>query len=301
VVELGDQVLLDGTRSSDPDGDRLGHSWELEARPLGSTAAIEEAKSPLASLTPDVLGVYVVSLTVTDGGFVRRDLLGVTAIDASATSTAPLSLALVPQACNADLDRIEESPCGVSDRRVVIDPVMLDYPPALENRLAIEWTFIRLPLGADVEELSMGTPLGPLGEMTFVPPRPGEYWISARLIGPNQVSPAAVAAVGVFDDPPPAASRPLPAIEAPLSATTGQLVLFDGRDSFVPTSSTGERPRLIWSLVTDPSRGEDAFTDVATGCPVDECRRLIPSERGQYLVSLAIEGGVTAISALEVR
>jgi hypothetical protein len=81
----------------------------------------------------------------------------------------------------------------------------------------------------------------------------------------------------------------------------GQIVLFDGRDSFVPTASTGERPRLIWSLVADPSLGADAFTDVATGCPMDECRRLIPSERGQYLVSLAIEGGVTAISALEVR
>jgi hypothetical protein len=301
AVELGGSALLDGTRSTDPDGDRLSYSWRLEARPIESLAELEGARSPLAVLTPDVLGGYVAGLTVTDGDFVRRDLIAVTAIDAAATSTAPLSLALAPRACNADLERLQDAPCGVSDRRVAIDPVMLAYPVSLLDRLTIEWTFIRLPLGADVSELSAGTPRGPLGEITFVPPRPGEYWLSARLIGPSRTSAPAVASVGVFDEPPPADVRPLPSIEAPTSARMGQIVLFDSRDSYVPTSSTGVRPRRIWSLVSDPSGGEDELTDIATGCPVDECRRLIPSERGQYLVSLAIGAGVTAIASVEVE
>ena len=163
------------------------------------------------------------------------------------------------------------------------------------------WTFIRLPLGADESELSIDLPRGPLGELTFVPPRPGEYWISARLIGPISTSPAAIATVGIFDDPPPADVRPLAVIDAPATAKRGQIVLFDSRNSYVPTSSTGVHPDRIWSLLADPSGGEDELTDVATGCLVDECRRLIPSRAGSYLVSLAIGDGVTAVTSLEVQ
>ena len=299
-VVIGGAVLLDGTRSADPDGDRLGHAWKIEARPIGSIAVIEDARSALAGFTPDELGTYVVSLTVTDADFASRDLLSIRAVEGIATSTAPLSIALSPKSCNVDAADVARAPCGVSDRRIAIDPV-LSYPLEIEELLSIEWSFIRLPLGADVSELSTGNPRGPLGELTFSPPRPGEYWLSARLIGPNGASPQAVAAIGVFDEPPPAELRPLALIDAPPVASVGQIVLFDSRASYVPTSSTGVRPRRIWSLVADPSDGADELTDIATGCLVDECRRLIPSARGTYLVSLSIGASVTALSSVEVE
>lgn len=301
VATVGERTVLDGTLSTDPDGDRLGYLWTLVAKPPGSIAEVEDRGAALTFLTPDEPGTYVLSLAVADGDFERRDLVGITAVAGTATVTGELSLELAPATCNGDAGRLQDAPCGISDRRVSIDPVMLVYPEALSEQLFIEWSFLRLPLGAGEEDLIVQTPAGPLGEVTFVPPRPGQYWVAARLAGPYGTSSPAIATVGIFDDGAPADVRPLPRIDAPSRADVGQLVLFDGRNSFIPTSSTGEQPDRTWTLVADPSQGADDLTDVATGCLVDECRRLVPSVAGTYIVSLSVTGGVSAVTALEVR
>ena len=63
-------VKLDGSASSDPDGDTLRYRWELESRPTGSVlddADISDRTSATASFTADVVGPYVFKLTVRDG------------------------------------------------------------------------------------------------------------------------------------------------------------------------------------------------------------------------------------------
>jgi len=66
LVLVGSQALLDGTQSTDPEMDPLTYSWTLEAQPLGSTAILSSATSSLATLTPDVPGLYEISLDVSD-------------------------------------------------------------------------------------------------------------------------------------------------------------------------------------------------------------------------------------------
>ncbi len=65
---VGDPVTLDGTTSTDPDGDPLNYSWTVTSQPAGSVAAITEvdAHASVASFTPDVVGEYVITLTVSD-------------------------------------------------------------------------------------------------------------------------------------------------------------------------------------------------------------------------------------------
>ena len=66
-------VSLDGTASFDPDGDELTYTWSVVSRPDGSTASIIAADAVTAFFTPDLEGVYVVELEVSDGEFTSTD------------------------------------------------------------------------------------------------------------------------------------------------------------------------------------------------------------------------------------
>lgn len=63
----GVKVSLDGSASTDPEGASLTYAWTLTTKPAASAATLVDATQAKPSLTPDVAGEYVVSLTVNDG------------------------------------------------------------------------------------------------------------------------------------------------------------------------------------------------------------------------------------------
>ncbi|TAN69205.1 MAG: PASTA domain-containing protein, partial [Magnetospirillum sp.] len=65
--QVGEGLLLDGTASSDVDGDALSYAWSLLNRPAGSVAVLERADQAQCGLVPDVAGEYVAQLIVRDG------------------------------------------------------------------------------------------------------------------------------------------------------------------------------------------------------------------------------------------
>lgn len=74
VVDVGNMTTLVGSSVSasaalsfDEDGHALSYSWALDAIPAGSAATIANPASATLSLTPDVPGNYVASVTVSDG------------------------------------------------------------------------------------------------------------------------------------------------------------------------------------------------------------------------------------------
>jgi hypothetical protein len=66
-VEVGAVVTLNGSASSDPDGDALTYQWSLTSRPPGSTASLSSATGVVTTFVPDIDGEYVVTLVVNDG------------------------------------------------------------------------------------------------------------------------------------------------------------------------------------------------------------------------------------------
>src|SRR4029077_16802683 len=89
TVFVDTTVQLDGTGSTDADGDLLTYQWSLTSVPSGSTATLSSPTSPQPSFVVDKPGSYTAQLVVNDG-FVN-----------STTSTFIISTKNSPPAANA--------------------------------------------------------------------------------------------------------------------------------------------------------------------------------------------------------
>ena len=65
-VVVGSKVSIDASASSDPNGDSISYSWSLLFKPVGSSATLSWV-GVNASFTADLVGTYLVGLTVNDG------------------------------------------------------------------------------------------------------------------------------------------------------------------------------------------------------------------------------------------
>ncbi len=68
TVSAGSPATLNGSASSDPDGDVITYQWTLVSKPQGSVSEIDvvQATMQIASFNPDKSGVYEAQLIVTD-------------------------------------------------------------------------------------------------------------------------------------------------------------------------------------------------------------------------------------------
>jgi arylsulfatase A-like enzyme len=66
-VTTGATVMLDGSNSTDGDGDTLTFNWQLVTQPNNSLAMLNNSTSAQITLTPDLDGSYEISLIVNDG------------------------------------------------------------------------------------------------------------------------------------------------------------------------------------------------------------------------------------------
>ncbi|MEZ5291743.1 MAG: Calx-beta domain-containing protein [Vicinamibacterales bacterium] len=152
----GALVVLDGSGSSDPDGQPLGYAWSLVSRPAGSAAALTDADTPGPSFVADVPGTYVAQLVVNDG-FVD-----------SAPDTVSLSTLNLPPTADAGPD--QTVPAGAT---VQLDGGGSSDPEGAP--LTVTWTLLTAPAGSTAA-LSDPAAVAP----TFVADLPGQY--TAQLV-----------------------------------------------------------------------------------------------------------------------
>jgi PKD repeat protein len=115
---VGDAVALDA-HASDPDGEPLTIAWTLVSRPTGSAAALASTTTATTTLVPDVAGLYLVSLVVSDpGATLPEQVVAITAYPAM----APLAHRVLDAEYSRALDAIvmiDEAPNAL----YVYDPV----------------------------------------------------------------------------------------------------------------------------------------------------------------------------------
>src|SRR5262249_51818912 len=67
TARIGDVIALDGSASTDVDGDPLTYRWSFASKPNGSNAALQDPFSVTTSFVVDQFGDYVIQLIVNDG------------------------------------------------------------------------------------------------------------------------------------------------------------------------------------------------------------------------------------------
>ncbi len=260
TVTVGDTVTLDGSGSTDADGDPLTYSWMLAA-PAGSTAVLSDATAVAPTFVADVEGMYTATLIVNDG-------MDDSAPD-SATITAQIVVVNTPPVANAGADQTVN----------VGDTVTLDGSGSTDadgDPLTYSWT-LTTPAGSGAV-LSDATAVAP----TFVADAEGTY--TAELIvndGMDSSTPdsATITAQLVVVNTPPVANA-----GADQTVNVGDTVTLDGSGS---TDADGDPLTYIWTLTTVPAGSGATLTGNATVNPT-----FVADVAGDYVAQLIVNDGM---------
>lgn len=144
---LGEEVVLDGSLSSDPDGDELSFAWRMLSKPEASIAELEDADQMIARFIPDEEGNYEIELEVSDGEFTSTDTVTIRGI---ATVNLP------PQITSVTLDGIRLLP-GDAETRPFGDTAVIEIEVFDDQGadVSVHWDLVR-PQGSEAELADLG-------------------------------------------------------------------------------------------------------------------------------------------------
>lgn len=246
-------VTLDGSASSDPDGDALTYQWTLLQRPAGSTATLATPTSVHPALTPDREGEYLVQLIVRDGNL------------ASAPDTVTISTRNSAPVANAG-----------PDQTVALGlPVQLDGSASSDvdgDALTYAWQLVQRPAGS-FATLERPDEVAP----AFTPDLAGQYVIELVVDDGTVSSPPDTVVISTAN------SRPIASAGSDQTAPVGASVVFDGSTSSDPD---GDPLTYRWSLNARPTGSASALQGATTSSPT------LPIDRaGIYVAQLIVNDG----------
>jgi PKD repeat protein len=253
TVRAGRRVTLDGSGSSDADGDPLTYAWSLTTLPSGSNASLSSASAVSPHFVADVAGTYVAELVVHDG------------LTASAPDTVALSSENTAPVADAGSDRTVR----------VGEMVTLDAGGSTDadgDSLRYSWTLTSLPAGSGATLFDVETV-----RPAFVADVAGTYVVQLMVDDGRVVSAPDTVAISSENSPPLA--------EAGLEQIVrmGETVTLNGGASSDPD---GDPLTYAWSFTSVPSGSGASLSDAK-----DVTARFVADAIGTYVVQLIVDDG----------
>lgn len=281
-VVAGSMVTLDGSASSDANGDMLTFSWTLTSRPAGSAAALTGATGIKPTFTPDLAGTYVASLVVNDGR--------VNSVAATATVTVAAAMTAAVAVATAAANVAPMARVGAAQNTVTGSIVSLDGSASTDangDPLTFAWTLTSRPTGS-VAALAGATSARP----TFTADLAGTY-VASLLVNDGKVNSTA-ATVTVTATVAATAGNAAPVAHAGVGRRTalGAVVSLDGSLSADPNN---DPLTFAWQLVSRPTGSAAQLSSSSTSAP-----QFTADVAGQYLIRLQVSDGRLASPASSI-
>ena len=252
-IQVGTVVHLDGSHSTDVDGDTLVYSWSILSAPSGSTAALSDPHAVQPTFTADLLGNYVIQLVVNDG----------TANDQPATVT--ISTNDVPPVADA----------GPNQTVTVGTLVTLNGTGSTDSDghpLTFSWSLLTKPAGSIAALVSPNS-----AQPTFQADLPGDYVVQLMVNDGFLNSAPANVTISTNDVPPVANPGPNQTV------SVGATVQLDGTGS---TDSVNHPLTYQWSILSQPNGGTAALSSTTAAKPT-----FVANAAGLYVVQLIVNDG----------
>ncbi len=254
IADLGGSTTLDGSLSSDPDGDPISYSWTIISRPYGSTAALSDPSIVNPTFTPDKKGAYTIQLVVSDGDlFSNADTVIVTCSNHVPVANAGTPIH-IPFGNTAQLNGSATDP---------------DSDP-----MTYAWTITDKPSGS-IAMLSNATILNP----TFRPDVQGTYTLSLVATDNTGLSSAPSFVTVSTENHQPVADAGDDII-MPSNTSVG----LNGSG----TDADSDPLTFTWRVITAPmgSGGDSTISDLNIANPT-----FTPDKKGDYQLGLIVNDG----------
>lgn len=254
---VGTTVTLDGSGSTDVNGDPLSYQWTLTAVPAGSRAALTSGTSVRPTFVADLVGSFTASLVVSDG---KAN---------SAVDTVTIVAAMV--------NAVPVANAG-SDQSVSVGTVVtLDGSASSDangDTLNYQWALTVRPAGSTAVLSDTGAV-----KPTFRADVAGSYTATLTVSdGKSTSAPDTVSVVASTANAAPVANA-----GPDQSVVTGSVVTLDGSAS---TDANGDVLRYRWALTAVPSGSRATLSDIAVSRPT-----FTPDLDGTYVASLVVNDG----------
>jgi len=275
-VKVGDSVSLDGSRSSDADGDLLTYAWTVDP-PVDSGVTLSDETSPVPVVTTSAQARYALSLRVSDG------------IERSAPDRA--HLVVTRDGVNACPD----ADAGPDQRVNTGTPVTLDGSASRDadgDSLSYHWRMVSSPPGSNATLDDPDDNLAP----RFVPDVDGAYIIKLRV--DDAATSAGLTAncaslqfdvrdtVVVFAAS--GNSGPVAAAGADRTVAVNDSVTLNGAGS---SDADGDTLLYDWRFISLPATSAAILSDAAAVAPA-----FIADVAGSYVLQLTVSDGFASDS-----